>query len=75
MARSSGSAHFRMTTLDAVGQTVFPGETNGTATPLALSGVAEFEVILKGAIPEDVTGLAEMPEIPTYVITFHMVPA
>lgn len=76
ITRSSGSAPFGMTTgPDIGGQTIVPGETNGTATPLALSGVAEFEVVLKGAIPGDVTGLTEVPEIPTYTITIYVAPA
>ncbi|MDY0252664.1 MAG: hypothetical protein RBQ96_06175 [Candidatus Methanomethylophilaceae archaeon] len=71
-----GSAPFGMTSsLEIGGQTITPGEDNGTATLLALSGATEFAVVLNGAIPDDVTGLASMPEIPTYSITFHVVPA
>jgi len=73
---STGSAPFGMTSsLEIGGQTITPGEDNGTATLLALSGATEFAVVLNGAIPYDVTGLASMPEIPTYSITFHVVPA
>ncbi len=74
---SSGSAPYGMTTsLDIGGQTISAGEANGTTTPLALSGATEFAVVLKGAIPELPAnyGLEDEPVIPTYSITFYVVP-
>jgi len=72
---SSGSAPYGMTTsLNIGGQTISPGEANKTAA-LALSGATEFAVVLNGAIPDDVAGLDDVPVIPTYSITFYVVPA
>ncbi|MDN5356938.1 MAG: hypothetical protein PWR17_107 [Candidatus Methanomethylophilaceae archaeon] len=71
------TAPYNMTTaLTIGGQTITPGEANGTATPLALTEgeATEFPVVLNGALPFNFNDDVE-PNIPTYTITFHVVPA
>ncbi|MEA4978056.1 MAG: hypothetical protein VB016_05855 [Methanomassiliicoccaceae archaeon] len=72
---STGAAPYGMTTsLNIDGQTINPGSANVTTTPLTLAGATQFAVVLNGAIASESIESAA-PDIPTYSITFHVVPA
>ena len=72
---STGAAPYGMTTsLDIGTQTITAGSANGTTAPLTLTGATEFAVVLNGAIASESIESAA-PDIPTYSITFHVVPA